>query len=197
MTEEARAQTTEEKTEAAETPEPFKAFSSKKEHDDYLEARLKERLERKDKKLAEEREETERKAREQALRDQENWQKLAEEREQTITTQESRIGELKAVEGERDAANERVSALEERLKGVIKPRLEAVPELYRSFVESMTVEKQAEWFEQNGEKLAPDNPTDQRPRGSRPTGQTQRPGEDDAAAKRAREEQRQRTMSAL
>jgi myosin heavy subunit len=111
--------------------QPFKTFNSKNEHDAYLEAALKERLERKDRKLAEEKEKTEREAREAALKDQENWKQLAEERTNTITEKDKRIEELQSLEGERDTHKERAETLEARLSGLIKPQLEAVPELFR------------------------------------------------------------------
>ena len=167
---------------------PFKAFASKQEHDDYIEGVLQERLTRKDKKLAEEKAETERLAREAALKEQEDWKKLAEERSETLSEREKRIGELETAVEERDTLRSRTEALEERLKGVMKPRLETVPELFRPFVESMTVEEQAKWLEENEDKMAP---VEQRPRGSRPTGAPARDkGSDDEAAKSAREGQR-------
>ncbi len=189
---------------ADETPtEPFKAFASKKEHDDYLETKLKERLERKDRKLAEEKAEAERQAREKALKDNEDWKKLAGEHAETISQKNARIEELQGAETERDTLKERVEALEERLKGVMKPRLEAVPELFRPFVEGMTVEEQAKWLEDNEEKLevvGSGEANGQRPRGSRATGRPaklrQQSG-DDERAKQAREAQRQRTHSAI
>lgn len=180
-------QPVEEPTDPAEPEEePFKAFSSKKEHDDYLEAKLKERLERKDKKLAEEKAETERKAREQALKDQEDWKKLAEERTETIEAKNKRIETLETVEGERDTLAGRIEALETRLKGILKPKLEQVPELFREFVEAKSPEEQAEWFEKNADKLD----TNERPTGSRPTGRPSSKGADTEQAKEAREAHR-------
>ena len=76
---------------------------------------------------------------------------------------------------------------------MIKPQLEAVPELFRPFVESMTVEEQAEWLEKNAEKLdTPNGHT--RPAGSRPTGKAQTPPRAD---KEAREGQRAARVSAI
>jgi hypothetical protein len=174
---------------------PFLAFSSEKEHDDYLEKMLKERLERKDKKLQEDKERLERQAREQALKDQENWKDLAQTHAQTIEKLEKRIEDLSSVEGERDSKQERLESLEARLKGVIKPRLEAVPELYRPFVESMTVEEQAEWLEKNGEKL--EVPANGRPAGSPRTGPPANRGGDKEADKEAREGQRNAGVSRI
>jgi chromosome segregation ATPase len=173
------------------TPEddgPYKAFASKKEHDDYMESALKERLARKDRKLAEEKAEAERAAREKALQDQEDWKRLAEERTQTIEAKEKRISELESVEGERDGANERVATLEKRLQGLIKPQLEQVPELYRPFLADMPVEKQAEWLEKNAEKLGTQHGNG-RPAGSRPTGRAAKPPRQESD-KEAREAQR-------
>ncbi len=168
---------------------PFKAFATKAEHDAYVEAALKERLERKDKKLAEEKAETERLAREKALKDQEDWKKLAGEHAETIEQKNRRISELEQTAEERNMLQTRVTDLEDRLKGVMKPRLEAVPELFRPFVESMTVEEQAKWLEDNAEKIETNG--DHRPRGSRPTGAPRRETNADTdAAKGAREGQR-------
>jgi myosin heavy subunit len=172
--------------------QPFKTFNSKNEHDAYLEAALKERLERKDRKLAEEKEKTEREAREAALKDQENWKQLAEERTNTITEKDKRIEELQSLEGERDTHKERAETLEARLSGLIKPQLEAVPELFRA---DMPVEKQAEWLEANAEKLGAPSGV-QKPAGSRPTGRPQTPPKAEAD-KEARERQRQARVSAI
>jgi hypothetical protein len=173
------------------TPEddgPYRSFASKKEHDDYMESALKERLARKDRKLAEEKAEAERAAREKALQDQEDWKTLADERSSIIETQAKQIEELEVVENERDTATERVTALEKRLQGLIKPQLEAVPELYRPFVEKMTVEEQAEWLEKNAEKLGTQHGPG-RPAGSRPTGRAAKPPRQESD-KEAREAQR-------
>lgn len=111
------------------------------------------RLERERRRQEREREEAERKARENALKEQEDWKKLAEERTNTIEANDKRIKELEGAESERDSLNERVQALEAQLKGVMEDKVAAVPELYRPFVEDMSVEKQAEWLKQNAEKL--------------------------------------------
>jgi hypothetical protein len=197
MAEEER--TTEKNTEETETTtpsEPYKSYATKQEHQDAMETWLKDRLERKDKALAEEKAETERKAREAALKDQENWKQLAEERTTTITEKDKRIEELQAVEGERDSHKERAETLEARLSGLIKPQLEAVPELFRPFLADMPVEKQAEWLEKNAEKLGTPQNGAARPAGSRPTGRAQTPPKAEAD-KEAREMQRQARVSAI
>ncbi len=180
-------ETTEEQTMPEESQQPYKSYATKKEHDEHMEAALKERLERKDRKLAEEKAETERKAREQALKDQEDWKKLAGEHTETIEAKNKRIEELSGLEGERDTANERVETLEKRLGGLIRPQLEVVPELYRPFLADMPVEKQAEWLEENAEKLTANGSI--KPAGSRPTGrpappQRQEPDKDAREAQR-------------
>ena len=204
MTEEDRTQVTPEDApkappEEAKTEEPFKAFTSKEEHDKYIEGILRERLERKDRKAQEEREKAEREAREKALSDQEDWKRLAEERTNTIDEKEKKIEELSAFETATDLANERVQLLEERLQGLISPQLERVDELYRPFVESMPVEEQAEWLEKNAEKLGgvgTNGSPGERPSGSRPTG---RPAPVPRAEqdKEARESQRVARVSTI
>ena len=195
MADEDRTEGTEEGAQATEAAEPYRAFKSKDELQAFIDASLKERLERKDRKAEEERSEAERKAREDALKEQEDWKRLAEERTNTIAEKDRRIEELSALETERDSANERTQALEERLKGLIKPQLEAVPELYRPFVEKMTVEEQAEWLEQNAEKLGTQNGPG-RAAGSRPTGRAHTPPRQEAD-REAREHQRRAGVSAI
>lgn len=183
-----------ETTTVEETPDPASVAteeepaSSAKFSQEDVDRIVSERLERERRKAERDKEETQRKAREAALQEQEDYKKLAEERKETLSEREKRISELEAVETERDTARGRIEALEERLKGIIKPRLETVPELFRPFVESLSVEEQAEWFEKNSDKLeAPENG---RPRGSRPTGRPQGGGADTEEAKGAREGQR-------
>lgn len=179
-----------------DTPaEPFKAFATKEEYQIHLDHVTQERLEREKRKALSNEEEAKRQARENALKEQEDWKKLAHEHAETIESKNSRITELESIETERDSANERTQALEERLKGLIKPQLEAVPELYRPFVESMGVEEQAEWLSENAEKLGTQNGPG-RPAGSRPTGKSQTVPKNETD-KEARERQRQARVSAI
>lgn len=178
-----------ETTTVEETPDPASVATEEEKPAKFsqedVDRIVSERLEREKRKAERDKEETQRKAREAALQEQEDYKKLAEERKETLSEREKRISELEAVETERDTARGRIEALEERLKGIIKPRLETVPELFRPFVESLSVEEQAEWFEKNSDKLeAPENG---RPRGSRPTGRPQGGGAEGEAAKGARE----------
>ena len=133
--------------------QPFKAFSSKKEHDDYVEGLLKERLARKDKKAEEEKAEAERKAREDALKEQGKFKEIAEQHEQTIANKDQRIQELESQQVEQESLQERIEALEGRLKGLIKPNAERVPEMFREWFEEKSVEEQAAWLEKNAENL--------------------------------------------
>lgn len=143
-----------------------------------------ERLEREKRKAERDKEETERKAREAALKEQQDYKKLAEEQEKTLSEREKRIEDLEAIETERDEAKSRIEALEERLRGILKPQLERVPELFREFVEAKSPEEQAEWFEKNSEKLQTNGG---KPTGSRPTGKPSGDGAPTEAAKDARE----------
>ena len=109
---------------------------------------------------------------------------------------------LNAQIDELSTTTERVSGLETRLKGIIKPKLEQVPELFRPFVEAMGVEEQAEWFEKNAEKLEPGSASKeaednqqafpefrQRPAGQPPTGAPAAGGPDKEKEKEARQTQ--------
>lgn len=196
MPDEERTEVTTEETTEQNQPKPFITLATEKEHDEYMERMLGERLKRKDKKLEHERAEAERKAREQALKDQEDWKRLAEERTNTIAEKDQRINELASLESERDSATERTQALEERLRGLIRPQLEAVPELFRPFVEGMTVEEQAEWLQKNADKLGATHNGGARPAGSRPTGRAQTVPKGEAD-KEARESQRISRVSSI
>ena len=68
-----------------------------------------------------------------------------------------------------------------------------MPELYRPFLADMAVEKQAEWLEQNAEKLGAPNG---KPAGSRPTGRPAAPARQESD-KEAREAQRLARVSAI
>lgn len=155
--EEKEEETQEEGTQEEKPAEPYKAFSSKKEHDDYLEGVLKERLERKDRKAQEDKEKAERKAREEALKEQGKFKEIAEQHEATIADKDQRIQELEGVASERDALQDRLESQEKLLKDMVKPGLERVPEMFRGLVEEKTVEEQAEWLKNNAEKLTGDS----------------------------------------
>lgn len=170
--------------------EPFERleFKTKEEADAHYNKVFKER----DKRIREQiREEEKRKAEEdakkQAAKEKEDYKSLYEDAEKTIEKQKTRISELEGKASEAENASERITALEERLKGLIAPDLEAVDEMYREFVENMDVEKQAEWIEKNREKLT--STQTQRPRGSRATGRAAERrdnGDEEANRRRAR-----------
>jgi chromosome segregation ATPase len=180
--------TTEETTQDTEAPEEPKPEARFTQAD--LDKVVADRLERERKKQERDREAAERAAREKALADQEDWKKLAAERTDIITERDQRIAELEPVSEERDQLKARMEALEKRLAGLIKPRLEAVPELFRPFVLEKSVEEQAEWLEKNADKL------NGKPAGSPATG---RPAATNNTEKdkEARERQRQARVSTI
>jgi myosin heavy subunit len=151
--------------------EPYKRleFKTKEEADAHYNQVFTERDKRiREQIREEERTEAEKEAKNKAAKEKEDYKSLYEGAEQTIEEQKTRISELEGKASEAETASERITALEERLKGLIAPDLEAVDEMYREFVEAMDVEKQAEWIEKNREKLT--STQTQRPRGSRATG---------------------------
>lgn len=127
--------------------------------------------------------------------------KRADRAEKAVEKRDKTIEELNARVAELEKSDKRVGDLEERLRGQIKPKLEQVPELYRTFVEAMDVETQAEWFEQNAEKLGgaaerpegealgQDNDLTQRPAGQPPTGRPAAGGPDKEKDREAKNEQ--------
>lgn len=151
--------------------EPYKRleFKSAEEEQAYYDKMFRERDGRiREKIREEERAEVEKDLKNKAAKEKEDYKQLYETAEETVNKQKTRISELEGKASEAETASERITALEERLKGLIAPDLEAVDEMYREFVEAMDVEKQAEWIEKNREKLTTTQA--QRPRGSRATG---------------------------
>ena len=145
------------------------------------------------KKFERKREEAERKAREKALQDQEDWKKLAEERNEVLGQKDE---ELSTASTALEIANERNDLLEGLVGGFIKDKLELVDELTRPFLEEKPVEEQAQWLIENAEKLSGTATNGQRPSGSRPTG---RPAPVPRAEqdKEAREQQRVARVSTI
>lgn len=153
-----------------------------------------ERLEREKRKQEKDREKAEQKAREDALKEQGKFEEIAERHERTIEERDQRISELEAEVSEKKDLQERTATLEDRLRGLIKPQLERVPELTKPFVEKMTAEEQAEWLEKNSEKLT--GPSD--PLGSPETPRPPREKNGNREAdKEADEAQRQRVAARL
>lgn len=96
------------------------------------------------------------------------FEDLYEDAQKTIQQQQERITELEAKVSDDETASQRIDALEEQLRGMLKDKLELVPLAYRDFVDKMTPEEQAQWFEQHAEDIAPPvEPTE--PIGSPPT----------------------------
>jgi predicted phage tail protein len=190
MTEEITEERTEEATEEEKVEKPKKEEAKFTQAD--VDRIIDTRLERERTKAEREREKAEEGARKKALEDQENWKDLAGTHVKTIEKLETRVSELEAVEGERDGAQSRIEVLEKLLRAANKDKLERVPELARDFVERMTPEEQAEWFEKNSEKLeSPSGAGNGRPAGSRATGKAAVGVKgDEEAAKRARANQR-------
>lgn len=153
-----------------------------------------ERLKRKEKQAEAEKEKAQAEAREQTLKEQEDYKGLVEEYKGTISKKDEQIAELQEIETAVNLANERVETLETLASGLIKPQLELVDELYRPFVEKMPVEEQAQWLIDNAEKLSGSQVP--RPAGSRPTGRAERPPKAEAD-KSAREGQKSARVSAI
>lgn len=187
----------------------YKQFSTKTEHDDYINGVIEERLKRKDAKLEEDKERIEREAKEKALKDNEDWKALAQTHAETVEKLEKKVAAKDTQIEELNGTTERVDSLEKRLRGIIKPKLEQVPELFRPFVESMGVEEQAEWFEKNADKLeaspAPaeteeeNEPTfsPKRPAGQPPTGAPATGGKDKQKDEEASQAQRSLGISRI
>jgi hypothetical protein len=152
-----------------------------------------ERLKREREKQDKDREKAEQKAREEALKEQGKFKEIAEQHERTIEEKDGQIEVLQGVETERDALQERLTTLEERLKGLIKPGLERVPEMFRGFVEEKPVEEQAAWLKKNADKLTgPAEPigSPETPRPARNGRQRQEQDKEVAEAQRQRVSQR-------
>lgn len=206
MSEEKNTPTVEEAPDPA-TPEAYKQFASKQEHDEYINTVIEDRLKRKDQKLEEDKERIEREAKQKALKDNEDWKALAQTHAETIEKHEKKIEGLQSQVQQQAEVEDRNKGLETRLRGIIKPKLEQVPELFRPFVEGMGVEEQAEWFEKNADKLEGTSPpeeaeeetsfTSKRPAGQPPTGAPAVGGPDKQKVEEAKQGQRQLGISRI
>lgn len=176
--------------------EPFLAFSTEKEHDDYLERILKERLARKERKLVEDREKVEREAREKALQEQGEYKTVAEQRQQTIVEKDAAISErderivkleadIAAMKPHREANEKRVAEL-----------MENVPESVKELLADRDPLKQLEWLDKNPE-LAGLAQASGRPRGSRPTGKAAKTNENPERDEQAKADHRRAAHAAM
>jgi hypothetical protein len=176
--------------------EPFKAFASKQEHDDYVEGVLKERLERKDRKAKEEREAAERQAREKALQEQGEYKTVAEQRQETIVQKDAAISErddrIEKLEADLEAMKPHRETNERRAAEL----MQNVPDSVKELLSDRDPLKQLEWLDKNPDLAGLSQGNGNRPRGSRPTGGAQG-STDTEADRKAREAQRQRTHSAI
>lgn len=149
---------------AEDRVQPYMVFRTKEEHQNHLDNIVKGRLERAEKKAAQDREKAAQEARDKALEDQKDWEKLALERSNRIQVLEKEKEEFVANQQHAEDLQKRLDNLEDRLKATIKGPLELVPELFRPFVQDMSVEEQAQWLETNAEKLGePQSPSGSRP----------------------------------
>lgn len=182
---------------------PFVAFATQKEHDDYLERMLKDRLERKDKKLADEKAETERKAREKALEEQGEHKAIAEQRQETIVQKDALVAEkdtrIQTLEAELSTLKESLEPHRKANEERVNALMQNVPESVKELLADRDPLKQLEWLDKNPELAGLSGTTNgDRPRGSRETGRPRRDrGQDTDADKQAREAQASRTASAL
>jgi hypothetical protein len=154
-----------------------------------------ERLDRERRKTERESEEAQRKAREDALKEQGKYKEIAEQHASTIEEHKKRISELEAKEAEAGGWKTKYEELEGRYGKLIEDRLSVVPEPYRPLLEQMSVTERADWIEKNAEKLGS---VERKPNGSRPS---PRPANDDRGDEKAREQaerrQRRATSSAF
>jgi multidrug efflux pump subunit AcrA (membrane-fusion protein) len=156
-----------------------------------------ERLDRERRKTERESEEAQRKAREDALKEQGKYKEIAEQHASTIAERDGRIQELEAAETERDDYKQKFEDLEKRYAKLIEDRLSVVPEPFRPLLEQMSVTERADWLEKNAEKLGTVS-GERKPNGSRPS---PRPANDDrkdaSVREQAERQQRQATRSAF
>lgn len=177
--------TTEEPEEQAEE-KPAKTFTQEQ-----LDQIVAERLERKDKKQAEEKAETERKARESALEDQEKYKELSEQRGEELVGLKS---QTETLEAERDDWKTKAEGYEEILQGQWESRKEGVPDYVLDAISERSISDRLKYLDDHADKFGQTN--GQRPAGSRPTGKVQHVPKREHD-KDAREGQRQSRVSAI
>ena len=119
-------------------------FGSKKELDEYIEERLKGRLERQNRKATEEKEKAEREARKKALEDQEKYQELYEAEAKRTAELEAKVESLSPYE-------EQVSTYRETVESFANARMESLnlPRGVKSLVERMEPKERLDWITEN------------------------------------------------
>lgn len=172
---------------------PFLAFASKEEHDQYLETTLKTRLERKDRKLAEEKEATERAAREKALEEQGEFKSIAEQKQETIVEKDATISEKDTRIAELEATTVELTPHRESNEARAKEMMENVSEAVKELLEDKDPLKQLDWLDKHPEHAGISNG---RPKGSRATGKA-RGDKTEEPNEQAINRQRQTTSSAF
>lgn len=175
---------------------PYLAFDTKQEHDDYLETTLKERLERKDRKLAEQKEATERAAREKALEEQGEYKSIANQRQETIVEKDATISEKDTRIAELEADLEAMKPHRESNEARAKEMMENVPESVKELLADRDPLKQLEWLDKNPELSGVSNG---KPKGSPATGPVRRKNNDASAEQdeAAKQQHRQGAHAAM
>lgn len=136
---------------AEEIYEQYKAGKLHTQND--LEHEAGKRLEREQRKAKEAQEETERKAKEDALKEQGKYQEMYENQATDLTEKNNRIQELEAKETEAGEWKTKYEDLETRYSKLIEDRLAVVPEPFQPLLETMSVTQRADWLDTNAEKL--------------------------------------------
>lgn len=175
---------------------PFLAFGSKQEHDEYLERTLKDRLERKDRKLAEEKEATERAAREKALEEQGEFKSIAEQKKEELVERDATISEKDTRIAELEAELEAMKPHRESNEARAKEMMENVPESVKELLADRDPLKQLEWLDKNPELSGVSNG---KPKGSPATGPVRRKNNDASAEQdeAAKQQHRQGAHAAM
>ena len=184
---EQQEETTEEQA-AEETPQEVEAKYSQADLD-RIAGKTREEERRK---YERQKEEGERKAREDALKEQEKFKELAEERGNDLAELATRA---ETVEGERDTWKEKAESYEEILNAQWEARKDGIPDYVLDAISERSLTDRLKYLDQHAEKFNVAAPNG-KPAGSRPTGRPAAPARQESD-KEAREAQRLARVSAI
>lgn len=142
--EEAQTEETPTETTAGPKAEPYMAFASKDELQEFIDERLNGRLERERNKATKDREKAQRDAKTQALKDQENYRELYE-------AEQARVEELEAETERLSGLEETHSTYKDTVSGIADARMEALnlPKGVKALVEGMEPADRLSWLQEN------------------------------------------------
>lgn len=129
---------------------PFAVFTSEKEFQEAIERRLKDRLEREQKKAETQTQKAREEAESKALADQAKFQELADKRGKQVTDLETTNATLTT---QLETVTAKADRHEKALLALLAEQLKAVPEHLHSLLSKLDAVEQLEWIAGNADKM--------------------------------------------